>query len=1330
MVPAVTASATHHADVTIISGNSTCKKLLDNESAYEIKVEPTSAIANGATFGPITFTGVNDAKTLMGFTSTAPIDAVFVKGGPVGGALYSYDPPTTADSNMGVGGYGVGPNAISHVSFCWNEEPVVLTGLSATKTATATYDRDITWTLTKSATPTSLSGLAGATAGSSTWSITATKTVVDSDFLVTGSIVISNPNAVAVPVTVTDTLDDGTTASVACPSSSVPAGSVTTPGSLTCTYTATPTSAAATQNNAVVSSGTTGIAGTTALAAVVWDVTTTGDAGVTLGDERLEISQLLTDTATVNVPEAFSCPSDPTLYTNGSYSRTESNTATLDGATTDLDATAAVVVDCSLAALLASKTAAGAYDRVITWQLTKTVDDDSHSGAAGTVAGSSTWSVTADKSVAELNHTVTGAITITNNAVIPQTFTVTDVLSTGAIGDVTCPSYTVAAGDQVVCTYTASTAGATLNTATVTAPGNPAVEATATVSYTATTIGQESLTLADPRFGFSEVVSDDRTVTFPESFACSDVAADYTNGANTRTETNTATLTGTGVAYSASETVDVSCTLAPLTVSKTAAGSYDNTIAWSLDKTVDRIAHEGLAGQLAGSSTWLIEVDRTDTPGNYQVIGEITITNPSAVDVPFTVRDVLNDGTAETATVAAVTCPATTVPAGESIVCSYLASPDDATATVNHAQVKGDGHPTQTGRARVSWYKNDLGAQTVTLTDPRLEIDTQTSTSVTFDPSESFFCSADPTLYTDGEYSYPAINTAYLNGTGVSEYATASVNVDCTLAALTATKTAAGSYDRLVTWGLTKTVDDDSHDGLAGQLAGSSVWTVTATKTVEELDHEVTGAITVGNTAAIPQTFTVEDLLDNGAVGVVTCADGYTVPAGGQVVCTYTATGEGATLNTATVTAPGNGAVEATAAVSYAAADTIGDDEVTLADLRFGHSELISGTTTRTFTEPFTCSSTASDYVNGGYSSLEVNTATLTGPSTTAEATEDVLVDCTLPPLTATKSAAASYDNTITWTLAKSVDPSSHSGYFGQLAGSSTWTVTADRTDVEGNFAVTGQIVVTNPSAIDVPFSVTDALDDTTGATVTCPATTVPAGGSVTCTYTAAPGGRTATLNTATVTGTGNAAVEATAPVSFVRNDIGDSSVTLADPRFASSQVISADTTVTFDEDFFCSGDLADYPQGSWSGTFVNVATLDGDHTDLEASATVSIDCTGYDETATGAGTQWPGTKNWFMYTAYSPDPVDLIAGQHYDAGDITMVRDGAQTHITITLHDGFVMAPVENNVKIIDMAKAPKKYVQPGAFPHKFTEEGPTFTVTVPTASFYGIHLDVVRLS
>jgi len=105
---------------TPIPGNPTCKTLLGNEAAFEIKVDPPTS----GTYGPITVTFSPDGK-LVDFTSTVPVLAVFVKGGVLqsgtpGGNLYDYRPGgSTGDTGLTT------PNnqQISHVSFCWNEEP-------------------------------------------------------------------------------------------------------------------------------------------------------------------------------------------------------------------------------------------------------------------------------------------------------------------------------------------------------------------------------------------------------------------------------------------------------------------------------------------------------------------------------------------------------------------------------------------------------------------------------------------------------------------------------------------------------------------------------------------------------------------------------------------------------------------------------------------------------------------------------------------------------------------------------------------------------------------------------------------------------------------------------------------------------------------------------------------------------------------------------------------------------------------------------------------------------------------------------------------------------
>jgi hypothetical protein len=132
------------------------------------------------------------------------------------------------------------------------------------------------------------------------------------------------------------------------------------------------------------------------------------------------------------------------------------------------------------------------------------------------------------------------------------------------------------------------------------------------------------------------------------------------------------------------------------------------------------------------------------------------------------------------------------------------------------------------------------------------------------------------------------------------------------------------------------------------------------------------------------------------------------------------------------------------------------------------------------------------------------------------------------------------------------------------------------------------------------------------------------------------------------------------------------------------------------------------------------------------------------DETATGAGPRYPGSRNWFMYTPYTTSKVDLIAGQKYDAGDIYMSRSGSTTTLRIVLQNGFRWADVDESLKIQPFDQAPTTYLQPGAFQYKFTTlsqlaktPGSTITwnaatntviVTLPgtTARYYGIHASV----
>ena len=581
---------------------------------------------------------------------------------------------------------------------------------------------------------------------------------------------------------------------------------------------------------------------------------------------------------------------------------------------------------------------------------------------------------------------------------------------------------------------------------------------------------------------------------------------------------------------------------------------------------------------------------------------------------------------------------------------------------------------------------------------------------------------------------------------------------------VTVSKTANGTYDRTVTWELEKTVDPTSHTGAAGENAGTSTWTVVATKNEVSDNYNVTGVITVTNTNSQAVTVIVNDYLDDNSTVDVDCdpnTDGnqfadVDVPGAvdqntpGVLTCSYSAaTSADATNNTASVTPVTPDLPQGddfSVDISWVE-NLIGDDEVVVDDDRDTEGQFpatISDSQTFDYDETFPCSSDQNDYTDGKDSDTYKNTATLEGENTHLSDDAEVQVDCTLAALAASKTAAGTFDREHSWGLTKSANPTSFEGYAGDTFNpDDLWTVVADKTTTDGNYKVTGTITVDNPSGITQSFTVSDVLDTGTVATVDCPAKSVAAGGQVVCTYTASTADGSATLNTATVSAAGNEDQQATAAVSFSANVIGDNSTTLGDARFSFSQVISADTTQKFDDSFSCSTNLADYTNGQYSYVVKNIATLDGPNTDLEAEATVTVTCKlrYSDETATVAGLAWPGA-NWFMYTrcdAANPGPVNLLAGQFYDVGDVSIsgtcpttktIGPGTNT-ITITLQNGARLADTSNNVKIHPMGEMPKKFIQPGQYSIKktFTQGTTQMVITVPQAQFYGIHLDVQRV-
>ena len=89
----------------------------------ELKFEGGDLKNGSLTEGALTVTISNLTADTFDWSSNIGVDAVFVKGGNQGSNLYVYDPPTesTGDDNLGIP--NPSNNSISHISFCFDEEP-------------------------------------------------------------------------------------------------------------------------------------------------------------------------------------------------------------------------------------------------------------------------------------------------------------------------------------------------------------------------------------------------------------------------------------------------------------------------------------------------------------------------------------------------------------------------------------------------------------------------------------------------------------------------------------------------------------------------------------------------------------------------------------------------------------------------------------------------------------------------------------------------------------------------------------------------------------------------------------------------------------------------------------------------------------------------------------------------------------------------------------------------------------------------------------------------------------------------------------------------------
>ncbi|MFO7632506.1 MAG: SdrD B-like domain-containing protein [Caldilinea sp.] len=489
---------------------------------------------------------------------------VIVKNGVDGANWYDYG-PTGSIGDTYLTTPNDGAKGVSHISFCYYPQ------LIATKSATGSYDLTVNWSIDKSVSPTSHSGFAGQEVGQSTWTIAVTKTEVLDNYRVTGSIIITNPSSVSVDFSVSDTLDDGTEATVSCPSNSVAAE-----GNVTCTYIATPEDGSATFNTATVTSLTYGVGGATATVPVSFTRNLRGADSITLYDPRFDYDKVIAESTTSTFEETFTCPADEGQYKDGKHPFTATNLAYL-GDNSDLGASAHVDVTCYRPTVV--KDAIPSYTLTYAWELFKTVYPptvDLFNGANATL----NYTVTATRdSGTPGNWSVSGVISVTNphpTESINLTGAIVDVIEGGVNANVSCPA-SVAPNTTATCAYSASLPdGATrLNTARLSLFGI-VYEGSAVIDFANATPSQinASVTVNDSYDQTSSpwtfITSGQQAYSRPVD--CSVFADEsYTNGSASMTVVNTVSATlQDGRQLSDNANALLTCYRLRLTVQKTA----------------------------------------------------------------------------------------------------------------------------------------------------------------------------------------------------------------------------------------------------------------------------------------------------------------------------------------------------------------------------------------------------------------------------------------------------------------------------------------------------------------------------------------------------------------------------------------------------------------------------------------------------------------------------------------------------------------------------------------------------------------------------------------
>lgn len=368
------------------------------------------------------------------------------------------------------------------------------------------------------------------------------------------------------------------------------------------------------------------------------------------------------------------------------------------------------------AALTATKTATGTFDRSFTWNVQKSVDHAEITAPSGSATFN--YTVTVTKSApTDSGWAATGTITVTN----PNTDPVNGVDITDAVNDpnANCTvtggtNATIAGGStpfDYTCTYSAAPQSTSeTNTASITWPAqtlSPSGAALAGGSTTATA----TVDLSNPTKVTDNCVSVSDSLAGPLGDTCASNTYTYALPLNGSAGTctsypNTATITtsDSDVSLDASASASV-CVPADLTVSKTASPSFTRTYNWSISKAADPpiVDKPGGGTATAGFTVTVTQAGYTDS--GWQVSGAITVGNPNDFEsITANVSDAVDNGGSCLVQGSAV--DTVTIGASSSAVlaytCTYSSAPSPSAGTNTATATWSDGpspDPSATGTA-------------------------------------------------------------------------------------------------------------------------------------------------------------------------------------------------------------------------------------------------------------------------------------------------------------------------------------------------------------------------------------------------------------------------------------------------------------------------------------------------------------------------------------------------------------------------------------------------------------------------------------------------------